>query len=335
MTRKSFLMLAAATALSVVAAVTAQVFERTAPAIAAAGQKLFPGLETAAGRHRPRNVPRRRFRDGDRAQGRRLRRCGLGIPGRHRSAARDRSGALTLAEIAEAKTSDAARHADLRLADPGAGEGAGSEIVLASGSGDTIAHAIVGKRDATLGGITGGQYLRRGGEDETWLVRARILPSTRRAGWFDTRLFETGADDIVSASLTPKSDEAISFAREDGSFVLKRQLEDGKTARESRIARIPRLFATLDFDDVRALGDAAQSGPRLRAETADGIAITLAAVEQKDDDGRTWVRIAVDGSGDAADALRKRTRDFEFALTAGDAEILGWTLDDLVESAES
>lgn len=334
MTRKSFLMLAAATALSVVAAVTAQVFERTAPAIAAAGQKLFPGLETAAG-----DIARVTFREGD-FEMVIERRDGVYVDAASgypvdTEALHEIVGALTLAEIAEAKTSDAARHADLRLADPGAGEGAGSEIILASGSGDTIAHAIVGKRDATLGGITGGQYLRRGGEDETWLVRARILPSTRRAGWFDTRLFETGADDIVSASLTPKSDEAISFAREDGSFVLKRQLEDGKTARESRIARIPRLFATLDFDDVRALGDAAQSGPRLRAETADGIAITLAAVEQKDDDGRTWVRIAVDGSGDAADALRKRTRDFEFALTAGDAEILGWTLDDLVESAES
>lgn len=47
------------------------------------------------------------------------------------------------------------------------------------------------------------------------------------------------------------------------------------------------------------------------------------------------MRIVVDGSGEAADALRGRTDGFEFALSSYDAQVLGWTLEDLTEAVES
>lgn len=137
----------------------------------------------------------------------------------------------------------------------------------------------------------------------------------------------------MRASLVPVDAEAIAVAREDDSFVLQAELPAGKVARSTQVNRIPRLFATLDFDDVRAAGDAAETGAVLSAETADGVTIRLAALAGDGSD--TWVRIGVEGSGEAAEALRERTKGYEFALSSYEGQVLDWTLDDLTEDAES
>lgn len=276
--RKSFFILAAATALSVAAAVATLVFDRSAPAMTAAGERLFPGLENAAN-----DIARLTFREGD-FEAVVERRDGAFVDAASgypvdKEVLHDIVGAMTLAEIAEAKTTDRARLADLGLADVGAEDGAGSEIILEDGAGDVIAHVIAGDRDFTLGGITGGQFVRRGGEDAAWLARTRIDPPTRRSGWFDSRLAEMDVESIVRASLTPEDGEPIAFAREDEEFRLETAAPEGRGPNESRISRIPRLFETLDFDDVRAAGDASETGVRLSAETSEGMTVTLVALE--------------------------------------------------------
>lgn len=332
MTRKSFLVLLGATALSVLAAAATLVLDRGAPVVAFAGERLLPGLDQSSA-----DIARVIVRDGD-FEATVERRDGAYVDAASgypvdTEVLQDLVGALALAEIAEAKTTDPDRYADLGLAEPGAEEGAGGEIVLEDADGKEIAHVIAGKRDYTLGGLTGGQYVRRVGEDDTWLVRARIDPPSSRSGWFDTRLFEAEESQIVRASLVPVDAEAIAVAREDDSFVLQAELPAGKVARSTQVNRIPRLFATLDFDDVRAAGDAAETGAVLSAETADGVTIRLAALAGDGSD--TWVRIGVEGSGEAAEALRERTKGYEFALSSYEGQVLDWTLDDLTEDAES
>lgn len=334
MKQKSFFTLAGVTALSVVAAAASLTFDRGDPALASAGERLLPGLEDAAG-----DIARLTFREGT-FEMEVERRDGAYVDARsgypiETGLLQEIVGAMTLAEIAEAKTVDPDRHADLGLAAFDAEDGAGSEVVLEDGSGDVIAHVIAGDRDYTLGGITGGQFVRRGGEDATWLARARIDPPTRRSGWFETRLFETGAEEIVGATLVPDEGGHIDFVRKDDAFVLDVAVPEGRVARDTRVSRIPRLFATLDFDDVRAASGAAETGARLSAETADGLTVSLVALAAAKEDDRTWVRIDMDGIGDNADALRSRTDGFEFALPSADAEVLGWTLDDLTEPAGS
>lgn len=182
MTRKSFLYLLGATVLSVLAAVVVLVFDRGAPVMAEAGQRLFPGLDAASA-----DIARLVLRDGDtetvieRRDGSYVD-AASGYPV-DTEVLHEIVGALTLAEIAEAKTTDPARHADLDLAAPGAEDGAGREIVLEDADGDVIAHAIVGKRDYTLGGLTGGQFLRRGARTRHgWPVPGSTRPAAARAG---------------------------------------------------------------------------------------------------------------------------------------------------------
>jgi len=336
MTRNSFLVLLGATVLSVLAAIAVLTFDRGSAAMAQAGERLLPDLDANAP-----DIARVVLRDDDEEM----------VIERRDGAYVDAAsgypvdtevlqgvvGALALAEIAEAKTSDPARHADLGLAAPDAEDGAGREIVLEDADGGEIARAIVGNRDFTLGGLNGGQFMRRGGEDETWLVRGRINPPSRRAGWFDTRLFENEESDVLRATLTPRDGDPVGFAREDDAFVLKGDLPEGKVARESNVSRIPRFFAALDFDDVREESEGREPGAMLTAELSDGLILDLIELvgSEEDGDGKTWVSIDVRSSGEAADTLRARSEGFEFALSTYDAQLFDWSLDDLIENAES
>lgn len=336
MTRNSFLILLGATVLSVLAALAVLTFDRGGAAMAMSGERLLPDLDSKAS-----DIARVVLRDDDeemvieRRDGAYVD-AASGYPV-DTGVLQDLVGALALAEIAEAKTTDPARHAELGLAAPDAEEGAGREIVLEDADDGVIAHVIAGDRDYTLGGLTGGQFVRRGDEDATWLVRARINPPSRRAGWFDSDLFTGEESDVLRATLTPREGDPVTFAREDEAFVLTGDLPEGKVARESNINRIPRFLAALDFDDVRKAGEVREQGATLTAELADDLTVDLTELVDSDGDGddNTWVRIDVQGSGEDAEALRDRVDGFEFALQSYDAQIFGWTFDDLIENAES
>lgn len=337
MKHKSFLLLGGATALSLIAA-GATLFDRgNAPAFAEAGEHLFPALKDASA-----DVARVEIREGD---------FSINIASRDGVFVDAASGfpvdpdplrnlvsGLTMATIAEAKTADPARHADLQLAAPAADEGAGSETILFGSDGEPIAHVIAGQRDFTLGGVTGGQYVRRGDEDATWLVHARLDPPTRRSGWFDTRLMDVEATDITGATLTTADGTMISMIGSDGALTIDPMLMSGRTQVETKLNRILRLFETLDFSDVRAASDADQSsdGPSLQANLSDGTVLTLTQIDAtQGEDATDWFRIEASGEAGISADVSSTVTGFEFALSRSDAEVVGWTLEDLTEETSS
>ncbi|SDO93001.1 protein of unknown function [Lutimaribacter pacificus] len=333
MNQKSFLMLGGATALSLVAAGATLFGSGNAPAFAEAGEPLFPGLSEASA-----DVASLEIREGDFAITIESRDgvfvdAASGFPV-DPDPLRDLVSGMTMATIAEAKTADPARHADLQLAAIGDDEGAGSEIILRDGDGDTLAHVIAGQRDFTLGGVTGGQYVRRGDEDATWLVHARLDPPISRAGWFDTRLMEVDAVELTGATLTTEDGSVIAMSGADGTLTIDQLLMTGRVPAENQLNRIVRLFETLDFADVRAgmASGSEAAGPALQASLEDGTTITLTQVSGSDGADETrWFRI--DASGNTE--LAATTAGFEFSMSSSDAEVFSWTLDDLTEETAS
>ncbi|MEO1025072.1 MAG: DUF4340 domain-containing protein [Pseudomonadota bacterium] len=335
MKQKSFLMLAGATGLSILAAGATLFSSGNAPAFAEAGERLFPELEQKAS-----EVAKLELRDGAFEMTIELRDgtfvdAASGYPVDLEPLKKLVSG-MTLAEIAEAKTSDPARHADLELAAAGAETGSGSEVVLFDDGGDQIAHVIAGQRDFTLGGVTGGQYVRRGGEDASWLVHARLDPPSNRAGWFETRLMDVDSSEISSVSLTTSEGQVISMTGTDGSLSIDPLLMDGRAPAENNLSRIVRLIETLDFTNVRASQGSEDGGASIQTTLADDTTVTLTALTASESDSEAqWFRINAIGGTDISEALAGKVDGFEFSMSSADAEIFGWTLDDLTEQTPS
>lgn len=337
MKQTSFVILAGVTGLSILAAGGTLLTGRDAPAFAQAGERVLPNLETEAS-----EVTGFELREGDFEMSIALRDgafvdAASGYPVDPEPLKKLMSG-MTLAEIAEAKTRDPARHADLSLASANAENGGGTEVILLNQDGDQIAHLIAGARDYTLGGVTGGQYVRRSGEDATWLAHARLDPPSRRAGWFETRLIEVAADEITSISLTTSEGQVISMTGEGGTLSIDPLLMEGRVTADSQLSRMTRLFETLDFTDVRAIpaSNDTMDGAQLQADFSDGTGITLTKVAAAEGESAlTWVRIDATGGTDTSETLLNKVGGFEFSLSATDAAVLDWNLDDLTEETAS
>src|SRR4029453_17064486 len=70
----------------------------------------------------------------------------------------------------------------LGLADPGAAN-AGKEITIRTARGE-LADVVVGNRDSSIGGPTGGMYVRLKGQPQTWLARGNVRLPSSKADWF-------------------------------------------------------------------------------------------------------------------------------------------------------
>lgn len=341
MTPKSFLALSGATLAAVAAAAVAAGLEGAQPALAERGERLFPDLPDRA-----EAIARIMVRDGDMQMEieRREGRFVDAVSGYPVDAATLRALVTSLGalEIAERKTADPARHADLDLAAWDAEDGAGAEIMLLDEDGDSVADLVAGARDFTLGGVSGGQFVRRGAEDQAWLVRGRVEAPTRRRAWFDTVLHDGETAEIVRMALTPESAEPIPFEREGEALALAVDPPAGRVADTDRPDRIARGLANLDFEDVRPDDGLAETGATLWAETAAGLRLHLARVaapEETGDEDAIWARIRAEAlkpeAEEAAAALAARTEGFVFRLSAWDAAPLGWTLEDITRPVDS
>ena len=81
---------------------------------------------------------------------------------------------LADAELVEPKTRNQERYALLELEDP-KGKDAKSRLVrLLDDKGAVLAEAIVGKKRSAVGGSKGGTYVRKPGDEQTWLSNADL-----------------------------------------------------------------------------------------------------------------------------------------------------------------
>ncbi len=336
MNGKSFFVLAGATGLAVVLAVTSSMSWGTKDTLSERGRAFLPELagkvgEIASIRVTEGDMKMTVRKDGDRFVD------SSGYPVK-RDAVRDLVASASVLAIDERKTADSARHADLDLASPDAERGAGKLVEFIDGNGDVLAGFMAGKADYSVGGVGGGVYVRPHDSDQTYLARGSIKLPYGRHGWFDNTLFETDREKI--AAITIEHDGTpVAVVKRDGDRMLLEEMPDGKTLDENKVGRLTRLFANLSFSDVRAASDDPQPASRVLAvETGDGMVVKLAALEKSDDEGR-WIRV-VTGESEAAPEsaqakLAQKVEGFEFRLAAYDAEMFDWSVEDLLETPQS
>lgn len=234
----------------------------------------------------------------------------------------------------EPKTERPKLYDRLDLGDPAAKDSQAKSVELADAGGADMVKLIVGRRRYGLTGSDDGIYVRKLGDERTWLAAPAFdLPSDQLA-WIDRKLVDIEADKIKTVSLTPAAagSKPLTFTRAAATDKLAVQdlPKDFKLKSDNPGSDVAAVFRYLDLTDVEPAAKLTTAPvATAHVETFDGLAIDVTLVEQ---DGATWVKFAAKGAGDAAkegDEIAKRTTGWAYRIPDARVKTLETKLPDL------
>jgi hypothetical protein len=188
---------------------------------------------------------------------------------------------LTRIELVERKTARADWHDQLGLVAPDEG-GDAMQVTLFDGDGNTLAALLLGKRPHEVGDVAGASpiFVRRPGENQTWLARGALALEISSTHWLERRPFDIDEERIRAVRLTPPAETPYTLERgapAQADFVLQ-TLPEGRVRHDDpgRANNVAKAIAGLEIDDVRR-EDAAPFSPDAAVviETFDGLSLTL------------------------------------------------------------
>jgi hypothetical protein len=340
MTPKQFAALATVAALSLIAALTVYSIRTPWTGETAGTGKLFPSLASDAG-----DVERIVIEQGgtplaiERSGDQWLVKSQGGYPA---SADKVRAllRALADATLLEPKTRVAARHALLEVDDPAKKNSSARLIRLEDRSGNTLAEIVAGKQRTGAGPSgesTGGTYVRRPSEEQSWLASTSILGGAALKDWANPRVFETQTEQIKELTVEVKGEPPYKVKRNAGGSHELEAIPEGKKIKYvNMVDNIIEAASFLDFERVRkATGASDGEAGTVRFETDSGLEIALTV--RKDKDG-TWITVDPSGEGDAkkaADDIRARASGWEFEVLPSKADTMLKKHADLLEDVET
>jgi hypothetical protein len=230
--------------------------------------------------------------------------------------------ALSEARIREQKTSNPASFPIIGVEDPTLPGASGAQLEFAAPDGK---HAlIIGKP------VGAGNFVRRAGENNSYIVEPGITFEAEPRYWIDSRLVDLPAAKIQSIELNFASDPGYPLHRvppapggaaapppspSSNSFTIDGVPKGRKAADPQALAPSPTAFSGLGADDVAQAGDIDFSMPSIATLTmADGTAVTFtgAAIGNK-----RWIKVTA--TQDAALNAKTAGRAFEIATYRYDA----------------
>jgi Domain of unknown function (DUF4340) len=230
----------------------------------------------------------------------------------------------------EARTSDPARYGDLSLADPGAKD-AGKEITFRTAGGE-LASLLVGNSDTTVGGPSGGVFIRLKGQPQTFLVRGSVRLPDGRSSWFVPMSFDVKLSEIKKVELTGGGRDGITLlpnTEARGQFVLA-DVPEKRSPDNLKASLLANSVANFRFQDVRKATTPAADARRMVVEAGEGLQIVFTALGELTEG---WVHITAEATNDAAKDKAKlitsKVEAYDFRLPSSEADRLGWTMADL------
>ena len=265
MRKQSFIMLAAATAVVVIGATAAVVTRDRGTEVAAEGERMFPALFQHANDIDQLVV--RSAESGTISMTRSGERWVVaeksGYPANFEKV-RETLLSLSQMRTVEPRTAKPELLPRLELDDVEA-EGAKSVRVTARDGEETVADVLVGRWQAT--GQDQGMFVRRAGEDQSWLVKGgNTRPDKRVTQWLDRDIVNVDQRRVKSVTITHAGGDTVKVVRQapgGDAFTLASKVPPG-----------------LDF---------AAPAVTLETVTFDGLTLRFAGVEK---DGTFWVRVA-------------------------------------------
>lgn len=218
------------------------------------GNQLFPGLFEKASEVTSVTVVQHGVRfDFDRKDGQWTMRQGDGYPVHGNVVSKVIFG-LTNMELLEAKTAVPSRHAALNLTDP-ADANSDSQRVTLTGKDGVIADLIVGRANYFLPETTtGGMYVRRPGEDQTWLVKGLVDIGVEPRDWLVRDIIDIPADNVIHVDVRqPDGGQLVVERREgvSGDFAFANLPENMKLKSEYAPRNIAAIVGSFVLNNVR------------------------------------------------------------------------------------
>lgn len=250
---------------------------------------------------------------------------------------------LGLAELSrwEPKTRLKEKFAKLELQDLGAKEAKSKRIKVFDSGGNQLADLIVGKRRANLAGTTtGGVYVRKPGDDQTWLAAGTTDISKERMNWLERKIVNIEFFRVKDLSIRHPDGETIKISKptpkaED--FTLADIPPGKKLSSKSGPNDIGRSLVDLQLDDVQKDQTPFDAAATITADvtTFDGLSLKVFLTKRNHEQ---WLKIEAAGTegegAKKAKAITERTKGWVYKISSYSASSLTKRLKDLVEDAK-
>ena len=246
--------------------------------------------------------------------------------------------AIATAELIEEKTANEDRYGKLDVEKPAKGNAA-RMVRLQDKDGEALTELIVGKtRFGQTGVAAEGTYVRRPGDKQSWLADKRIVGGTALRDWAAPRVFELKTETVARAIVEIPGDERYEIVRaDDGKTHELKTIPEGKKVSYINIVdNIIEAASFLDLENVRKAEDAkgGEAGT-ITLELDSGLKLAMSVRREKDG---AWVKLEATGEGDAkaaADDIMSRAKGWEFQVQPAKVSTMLKKLDELVEDEAS
>ena len=247
---------------------------------------------------------------------------------------------LAQLQLSEAKTRSQKKYAKLELQDIGAKDAKSKRVKLFDGAGKVLADLLVGKRRDTLAGtFGGGLYVRKPGDQQTWLAEGDVDFTGTPKNWLERKIVGIKGARVQTVVIRHPDGETVTLskaAKTTKDFTLEGLPEGKQVTLQFDLNAVGKALAGLRFDDVKKArsdfdgdfdGDTAVATEVL---TFDGLFVQVRIIKR---DGAHWLRL--EATGEAADGITARTKGWIYKISDYAASNLTKRLADLVEDVKS
>lgn len=234
-------------------------------------------------------------------------------------------------ELVEPRTADPERLARLELEEPTAKDAKSHQVEILGADGKPIAAAVVGRsRYGLYGGGGSGIYVRKAGDNQSWLASGSVEVPKAATDLVDTRILDLAEGDVARVTVEGPGGPVLTVTRAapGGALSLEATLPEGRIADQDKIDLVPSALANLAFEDVLPAAEMPipKDAPATRFTAFDGREIVVRSLTKGEGDkAETWVQVTADNvpplQAPPADAATKAADEMK-ALAA---KVAGWT----------
>ncbi|MBM3507662.1 MAG: DUF4340 domain-containing protein [Alphaproteobacteria bacterium] len=210
----------------------------------------------------------------------------------------------------EPKTDQPNRYASLAVEGITAEMARSRELIIEAADGTLLASVVLGRASNTMTfDPLGGMYVRVPGNPRAWLVRGTVALPPSAVDWMERQIVHVPGPDIKTLQIKENGQIVLNTEKEtDQSGVVRYQLvprDERIQAADSAVKQVASAIVSLQFEDVRpgSMLQFPDNARELIFTTFGGMTLTA---QVADIDGKTWARFKATAAPGAADTERTR-----------------------------